>query len=167
AFESGDPPGEELVDEDWADEDVDRYDKFLDEHVKELKAEMKDDPSRAADLQAAIKHCEKQQAQYKAIKAEINAAKDEVKALRGELSERLEAARDALDADAEQALVLTVARTELADELSGYVDSHRQRVVATFGTWWDKYRTTMQDIKARREQMTAKLDQYLDVMGYE
>ncbi|PEN12964.1 restriction endonuclease subunit M [Longibacter salinarum] len=166
AFESGDPPGDDPVDDDWADEDAVRYDKFLGEHITDLEAEMKENPSRAADLQAAIKHCKKQQAQYKAIKAEIKEAKKTVKQLRGELLERLEAARKALDTEAEQVLVLTVARTVLADELSSYVDVHRQRVVAAFETWWDKYRTTMQDIKARREQTTAKLDGYLDAMGY-
>jgi type I restriction enzyme M protein len=171
AFEDGDPPDGEPVDEDWADDPesssgVDRYDKFLDERIKELKAEMKDDPANAADLQAAIKHCERQQAQYKAIKAEIKEAKRVVKELRGELLERLDEERAALDDVEEQTLVLTVARTELADELSGYVDVHRQRVVAEFETWWDKYRTTMQNIKSRREATTAKLDAYLDQMGY-
>jgi type I restriction enzyme M protein len=39
--------------------------------------------------------------------------------------------------------------------------------VAAFENWWDKYHTTMQDIKGRREETTAKLDDYLEVMGYE
>ena len=166
AFESGEPPEDDPVVEDWADEEADRYDKFLDAHIKDLKSEMKEDPSNAADLQAAVKHCEQQREQYNAIKAEIKQAKKAVKALRGELLERLDNARAALDAAGEQTLVLTVARTELADELAGYVDAHRQRVVAAFETWWDKYHTTMQDIKAQREETTAKLDAYLDQMGY-
>jgi len=37
---------------------------------------------------------------------------------------------------------------------------------SVFETWWDKYRTRMQDINARREATTAKLNAYLDQMGY-
>jgi type I restriction enzyme M protein len=76
-------------------------------------------------------------------------------------------AREALTPDEEADLVLTVARTELADELEGYADAHRQRVVAAFENWWEKYQTTMQDLKGRREETTEKLDDYLEVMGYE
>jgi type I restriction enzyme M protein len=78
----------------------------------------------------------------------------------------MDEAREALTPDEEAALVLTVARTELADELEGYVDAHRQRLVAAFENWWDKYHTTMQDIKGRREETTEKLDGFLGDMGY-
>jgi type I restriction enzyme M protein len=167
AFESGDPPGAEPVEEDWADEDTDRYDKYLCGRVKELKAEMKGDTAQAAAYQEQIRACEKQQTQYKQIKAEIKEAKQKAKDLRSQLLDRMDDARDALTPDEEADLVLTVARTELADELEGYVDAHRQRVVAAFENWWDKYHTTMQDIKGRREETTEKLSNYLEVMGYE
>ena len=167
AFEDGDPPGSEPVDEDWADGDVDRYDNYLDEWIDELEEEMQDDTANAADYQAEIKRCERQLAQYKQIKGEVKTAKNKVKDLRGQLLDRLSPARDVLTPEEETDLVLTVARTELADELRGYVDTHRQRVVAMFENWWDKYHTTMQDIKARREETTDKLDHYLEVMGYE
>jgi type I restriction enzyme M protein len=167
AFEDGEPPGTEPVDDDWADSDTDRYDKYLDERIDELEEEMQNDTANAADYQAEIKHCERQLTQYKQIKGEVKTAKNKVKDLRGQLLDRLGPARDALTTEEEIDLVLTVARTELADELQGYVDTHRQRVVSMFKDWWDKYRTTMQDIKGRREQTTEKLDHYLEVMGYE
>lgn len=40
-------------------------------------------------------------------------------------------------------------------------------MVAGFENWWDKYQTTIQDIKGRREETTEKLGHYLEVMGYE
>jgi type I restriction enzyme M protein len=173
AFESGDPPGAEPVEEDWADDPEsssgqgDRYDHYLDERIEELKAEMKGDTAQATAYQEDIRKCEKQQTQYQQIKAEIKEAKQKAKDLRSQLLDRMDDAREALTPDEEANLVLTVARTELADELEGYVDAHRQRVVAAFENWWEKYHTTMQDIKGRREETTKKLNDYLEVMGYE
>jgi type I restriction enzyme M protein len=63
--------------------------------------------------------------------------------------------------------VLTVARAELERELRGYVDAHRQQVVAAIENWWDKYRTTMQDLDAERAETTQQLEHHLEVMGYE
>jgi type I restriction enzyme M protein len=154
------------VDEDWADGDVDRYDNYLDERIDELEEEMQEDTANAADYQAEIKRCERQLAQYKQIKGEAKTVRNKVEDLRGQLLDRLDPARDALTPKEETDFVLTVARTELADELQGYVDTHRQRVVAVFENWWDKYSTTMQDIKGRREQTTEKLDGFLDQLGY-
>jgi type I restriction enzyme M protein len=134
AFESGDPPGAEPVKEDWADDPEsssgqgDRYDKYLGERVKELKAEMKDDTAQATAYQEQIRACERQQTQYEQIKVEIKEAKQKAKDLRSQLLDRMDEAREALTPDEEAALVLTVARTELADELEGYVDAHRQRL---------------------------------------
>jgi type I restriction enzyme M protein len=171
AFEDGDPPDTEPVHEDWADPEsssgqADRYDKFLDERIDELEAEMQADTANAVDYKAEIKRCERQLAQYKQIKGEVKTAKNKVKDLRAQLLDRLGPARDNLTPGEETDLVLTVARAELADELQGYVDTHRQRVVAAFENWWDKYSTTMQDIKGRREQTTEKLDGFLDQLGY-
>ena len=166
-FEDGDPPDTDPVNEDWADGDEDRYDKYLDERIDELEAEMQEDTAHAADYKAQIDACERQLAQYKQIKGEVKTFKNKVKDLRGQLLDRLGPARDALAPEEETDLVLTVSRTELADELQGYVDAHRQGVVAAFENWWDKYHTTMQDIKGRREETTEKLDHYLEVMGYE
>jgi len=96
----------------------------------------------------------------------VKTFRNKVKDLRGQLMNRLGPARDALTPEEETDLVLTVARTELAGELQGYVDAHRRRVVAAFENWWDKYRTTMQDIKGQRGKTTETLDAYLDQMGY-
>ena len=162
AFESGEP----AETDDWQDEDTDRYDKYLKERVKELKDLMQEDSKRAADYQAEKKEAERQLKQYDQIKKQLKAAKKDAKTLRGELLDRLDVARAALSPEEEGRVTLTVARAELEDELTGYVDDHRQQVVQAIENWWRKYRTTMQDIKSEREQTTAKLDQYLEVMGY-
>ena len=127
---------------------------------------MKGDKANATAYQEQIRRCEHQQTQYKQIKAEIKEAKQKAKELRGQLLGRMDEARQALTPKEETDLVLTVARSELADELEGYVDAHRQRVIEAVETWWDKYQTTMQDIKGRREETTAKLDGFLDDIGY-
>ena len=166
SFEDGDPPDAEPVDDNWADGDEDRYNKYLDERIDELEAEMQEDTANAAEYQAKIDTCERQLAQYKQIKGEVTTVKNKVKDLREQLLDRLGPARNALTPEEETDLVLTVARTELADELRGYVDAHRQRVVGAFENWWDKYCTTMQDIKGRRRETTETLDSYLNQMGY-
>jgi type I restriction enzyme M protein len=169
AFESGNPPDDDPVDEDWADDlgsGPDRYDHFLRDHIQDLEAAKQKNPSEAADLHARIKHCKRQLEQYDAIKREVVDAKKAIKKLRTQLLDRLHETRESLTDEEEKTLVLDVVHAELEQELSGYVDAHRQRVVAAFETWWDKYHTTMQDIKSRREQTTAKLDDYLDQMGY-
>jgi type I restriction enzyme M protein len=156
---------------DWQDADTDRYDKYLKARKKELKTLIEEEPDAAADpavdYEAERTEAKRQLKRYKQIKTDIKAAKKDAKALRGELLDRLDEARASLTAEEEQALVLTVARAELERELRGYVDAHRRQVVAAIENWWDKYRTTMQDIKAERVETTRQLDQHLEVMGYE
>ena len=162
AFETG----ENAAEDDWQDEDVDRYDKYLKEHVKELKGLQKEVPDRAADLEVKIKDAKRELARYDRIKKDLRAAKKEEKALRNELLPRLQKAHTALTEAEAETLVLAIARAELQAELQSYVEAQRQRVVALFENWWDKYRVTMRDIKSDREATTQQLNEYLEVMGY-
>jgi len=79
AFEDGDPPDAEPVDEDWADPEsssgqADHYGRYLDE----LEAEMQEDTANAAEYQAEIDTCERQLVQYKQTKGEVTTFKNKV-----------------------------------------------------------------------------------------
>lgn len=80
--------------------------------------------------------------------------------------EHLNAAVDALDKPAAAELVGTILHNNLKGILERYIRQQRQEVIATFETWWDKYRVTLADIEAERDAAAKELQQYLEGLGY-
>ena len=164
SFESG----EEAEDDDWQeDEDAKgNYAKYLDGRIKELKKAAKKDPAHAGESDAERKALEKQLQPYKETKKELSREKREQKKLRKSLVDRLHEALASLTAADAQALVLAIFREALASQIDRYVAEHRQRVVALFENWWDKYRVTLRDIEAERAETERELNRYMEVLGY-
>ena len=80
--------------------------------------------------------------------------------------DRLHEALASLTVADAQALVLAIFREALASQIDRYVAEHRQRVVALFENWWDKYRVTLRDIEAERAETERELNRYMEVLGY-
>ena len=63
-------------------------------------------------------------------------------------------------------LVLAIFKDGLTAELERYVTAHRQQVIVAVENWWDKYRVTLQDIEAQRDEAAKQLSEFLSGLGY-
>ncbi len=106
------------------------------------------------------------EAELKELRAEIRRARKEVKQLERELVARLEDRRAALSAEEGRELVLDIFEEGLAATLGRYVAEGRKLVVAAVENWWDKYKVTLRDIEAKREETVAGMDRYDKEIGY-
>jgi type I restriction enzyme M protein len=103
---------------------------------------------------------------YNEIKTQLAEARKLLRQLKTQLIERLVAARKALGEEGCEKLVLGVFYEGLKGHLDRYVAAHFQQVVAVVEIWWDKYRVTFRDIVKERDEAAAKLDQFLEGLGY-
>jgi type I restriction enzyme M protein len=104
--------------------------------------------------------------QLKEWKKQLTALKKEIKAREQGFAERLNAAVDALDETGAAALLLAIMRNDMQVILERYISGQRQRVVAAYENWWDKYRVTLTDIERDRDAAAALLRGFVHVLGY-
>ncbi|MCK6508681.1 N-6 DNA methylase [Myxococcota bacterium] len=104
--------------------------------------------------------------EIKKRKSKLSAAKKQLKQLYNSFEEALKHARDALDNDEAQVLVLEILSSDLRDELTRKVHAHRQTVTAAFENWWDKYRVTLREIERARDTAKTRIDGFLKELGY-
>ena len=169
-------------------EDEDKKSKFdpLDHKlVKKLMPEYLDEIAEAeakvAELQGTLKaadgggdeesdeeeDCEElSEAEVKALKKQLTAAKKELKALKLSFAERLEESHGAIGPEQAEALVLDILHDELRAEVDRRVGAHRQLVVAVVENWWSKYRVNLCEIEEERDSARTRLDGFLSELSY-
>ncbi|MEU9745162.1 type I restriction-modification system subunit M [Streptomyces niveus] len=84
----------------------------------------------------------------------------------GEEPPRLFRARAALDAAEERRVVLALLRDDLASKLNGHVVRWQRELATSYETWERKYAVSLAKIREGRERATAKLDGFLEELGY-
>jgi type I restriction enzyme M protein len=106
------------------------------------------------------------EAEVKALKKKLTAAKKRVKTLRADFAVRLETAQTDLDAAGAQDLVLGILLADLQREVAERTTAHRQAIVGVVEGWWTKYRVTLRTIEGERDSAKARLDDFLEGLGY-
>lgn len=101
------------------------------------------------------------------LKKELTAAKKQVRALRAELDKRLAWSFAELRADDCERLALAIARDDLANGLERAITVQRQRVIAAFESWWDRYCVSLRTIEDQRSESQRKLEAFIRKLGYE
>jgi type I restriction enzyme M protein len=119
------------------------------------------DDADAGDDEPAV-----DEAQIKEWKKQLVALKKDMKAQEQGFAQRLNAAVDALDEAGASELLLAVLRNDMQVILERYISAQRQQVVAAFENWWDKYRVTLTDFEAARDDAQAKLKMFLHGLRY-
>lgn len=105
--------------------------------------------------------------QLKALKADLAAAKRQVRHLEAAFIERLGArVKEKLDDDAETDLVLRIFKADLETRLDARVTAGRRTLIDRFKTWADKYAVTLHDLETQRNATATKLNSYLKDLGY-
>jgi hypothetical protein len=63
-------------------------------------------------------------------------------------------------------LILGQMYSRLSDGLTTYLTRSRQELISLFENWWEKYRVSMREIEAERNEAKDRLDTYLRELGY-
>ena len=133
----------------------------LDGTLKAATAKGDDEEEDEGDDEEALS-----EAEVKALKRKLSAAKSKLKALQQSFVDRLEDAQAGLHAAQAQALVLGILKADLRRELDRRVAAHRQAVVSVVEGWWGKYRVTLRAIEEERDAAKGRLDGFLKELGY-
>lgn len=119
-----------------------------------------------APVFARLVELEAEVAPYREIKSQLRDARAELRQLRKNFSERLEAKVAELRDDEARELVLALLKDDLAAEVQRRVGEHLDQVVEAFEGWWDKYRVTLRDVESTRDALSQRLDGFLKGLGY-
>jgi type I restriction enzyme M protein len=138
----------------------------LDAAVKAATSNGGDEVDDEADAEDPLSAGLISEGELVALKKELAAAKKAAKALEQELVSRLRSARDQLSRHDEQSLVLTIARSDLVEQLDSYLASHRQRIASALEGWWDKYAVTLRVLEVERASAQRRLASFLLELGY-
>lgn len=104
--------------------------------------------------------------EIKQMRSDQRVARSEFKRLQSEFLERLDARRAELTEDAARDLVLAIARERLQSALDHYVTARQQALVAALENLWDKYRVSLAEIETERDAARAKLEGFVEGLGY-
>jgi type I restriction enzyme M protein len=104
--------------------------------------------------------------ELRALKKQLTTNKRALKTKQDDFGQKFKEARTALLEPSARDLVLGILRSDLDAILGRYVASHRDKVVAAFESWWDKYRVTLTTIEQERDAAAEKLRGFLGGLGY-
>src|SRR5699024_6891540 len=119
-----------------------------------------------APVFARLEELEAEVAPYREIKSQLRDARAELRKLRKNFSDRLEAKVAELGDDEARELVLALLKDDLAAEVQRRVGEHLDQVVEAFEGWWDKYRVTLRDVENKRDALSERLDGFLQELRY-
>ena len=92
--------------------------------------------------------------------------KKKLKLLQSDFLKQLDVAIGNLDEAAAQGLALAILREGIEDILGRRVVEHRSHVSVEVEGWWDRYRVTLLSIERERNVTAAKLQGFLERLGY-
>ena len=129
--------------------------KVEDGDEADSEAETGDDEENAVD-----------EAQLKALKAELAKVKKQLKAQLQSFADHLNQAVDDLDEPQAAELLLTILHDDMQAIVERYIAAQRKQIVAAFENWWDKYRVTLNEIEHKRDAAAKALQGFLKGLGY-
>jgi len=141
-------------------EDLQATKAELDARIKAATAQSEEDDEAEPDEDAPT------EADIKAWKSERTKVTKTLKSKQVGFEAHLNEAVDALDEARAAELVLTILHNDMLGILDTDIRQQRQDVIKAFETWWDKYRVTLADIEAGRDEAAAELKGFLEGLGY-
>jgi type I restriction enzyme M protein len=131
-----------------------------------LAAQLKTLMEKIEPIENEIKDLEEKLAPYNEILEKLKEAKKKYRELQRRFIERLREAKERLKETECITLVLEILKGKLTGHLESYVASHRQEVISAVENWWDKYKTTLSEIKAARIQSEFEVDDLMKTLAY-
>lgn len=106
------------------------------------------------------------EAQLKAWKAELAKVRKQLKTQQENFANHLNKAVDGLGEAQAAKLLLTILHNDMQAIVERYIAAQRKQIVAAFENWWDKYRTTLNEIEHKRDAAAVALQGFLKGLGY-
>jgi type I restriction enzyme M protein len=150
---------------------------LLPDYLKDL-ADLK---AQAAELDAQIKkatsmsdqdreHPDEQdltQADLKELMTARTRIRSRLRHELGRFRSQLKEARSNLTDDAARSLVIDLFQEDLSIIAELRVGRHRQTIIDAFTVWWNKYKTTLKELVAKRNSAASTFSAFLKDLGYE
>ncbi len=148
------------------DEPVPNFAKALQDRIKEINSELKQDKADKDALTTEKNMLEEKLAPYNEILAFLKKARKTLKDLSRALLLVLRKKRNALSPEDCRNLVLELAKDDLETVLRQYVAEHRAEVQAAVENLWNKYGKSLADIQKERDGAAERLQGFLKGLGY-
>ena len=102
----------------------------------------------------------------KELKANISAAKRQMKQLEAEFVSQLSQSAVKLDDEAKELLVLRIIKSDLKERLDAQVAAGRRSLADCYWKWSDKYAVGLRDLETRCDFANQRFNAYLQELGY-
>lgn len=136
----------------------------LDSHIK--AATPRDAEGEGGEAAEAADDDAVDEAQLKAWKKELGTVKKQLKAKHDSFKQHIDTAVDGLTPAAAAELLLTILHNDMQAIVERYMAIQRKQIVAAFENWWDKYRVTLTEIEAKRDEAAKVLQEFLKGLRY-
>jgi len=138
----------------------------LEGQIKAATPEKGEDVEDATDTEETDDENAVDEEQLKAWKKELTTLKRIIKAKNESLTQELDKAVGALNDESASSLLLTILHNDMQHIVERYITSQRQKVVAAFENWWDKYKITLTEIERDRDLAAKQLQEFLKGLRY-
>ncbi|MEU1998849.1 class I SAM-dependent DNA methyltransferase [Nocardia gamkensis] len=135
--------------------------------VAELDSTIKASAAKPDDEDADEPAEELSSAELKRLKTKLTASKKQLKSDKAAFAQKLTAASQALSDDTASQLILDLFMADIIAVADQRVRRHRQSIIESFETWWDKYQVTLGNLERERDSAAKRLASFLTELGYE
>jgi type I restriction enzyme M protein len=157
---------EELLEgvEDWDEENGEKTAKNVKEYLKETINDLKLTKSASATseietMQNLIKRIEAKEKEIKDLRKKLS---DFEKQIVKNIAEK----RKLLTETEAKEIILDRFLSVAKSQLMKYLNTEKKELVKIFENFWDKYKTSLRELIAKRESEVRKLNEFLEKLGY-
>jgi type I restriction enzyme M protein len=145
--------------EDWDEEEQgEKTAKNVKGYLKEMLKDLKDSQT-AQEIKGLLSRIEEKEKEIKAIKKAL-------KEKSAEIEEGLEAKRQQLTEDEAKELIIGRFYRVIESYLEKELNNEKKALIKIFENLWDKYQTSLEELKEERDQEVRKLEEFLAGLGY-
>lgn len=151
--------------EDWDEEEQgDKTASKVKEFLKDLVKDLESKDSEAARREAKkwkdlLENIAQKEKEFKNVKSEIGRKQKE---LENKIDEKIESITE----EEAKELLLEKFFELISNQLEKYLNAEKKELIKIFEKLWDKYKVSLQDLKAERDEEIKKLEEFLQRLGY-
>ena len=145
--------------EDWDEEEQgEKTAKNVKGYLKEMLKALKDSQT-AQEIKGLLSRIEEKEREIRAIKRTL-------KEKSAEIEKGLEAKRQQLTEDEAKELIIGRFYRVIESYLEKELNNEKKALIKIFENLWDKYKTSLEELKEERDQEVRKLEEFLAGLGY-
>ncbi|TCO60409.1 type I restriction-modification system subunit M [Caldanaerobacter subterraneus] len=151
--------------EDWDEEQQgDKTASKVKEFLKDLVKDLRSKDSEAARREARkwedlLENIAQKEKEIKKVRSEIGRKQKEIE---NKIDEKIESITE----EEAKELLLEKFFELISNQLEKYLNAEKKELIKIFEKLWDKYKVSLQDLKAERGEEIKKLEEFLQRLGY-